>query len=174
VYLSHSLSIDTTGNKTVASNHHTYTCLLRSTQITRSATRSIVSDFCGEIEESYLLVCHFYLPKERADTYTHKKTLSVEYPRIADPCPSCTLQLVPVQLGIRVYEPAPLHRHNLLVSRPMRPPNVGHHLTGHPTLSATRVDASLVPPPITLPAFQPIALIPALNHGSISCGPSSR
>ena len=25
----------------------------------------IMSDFWGEIEESYLLVCHFYLPKRR-------------------------------------------------------------------------------------------------------------
>src|SRR5271170_7430414 len=31
------------------------------------------------------------------------------------------------------------------------------------------------PPLTTLPAFQPIALIPALNHGSsISCGPPTR
>jgi hypothetical protein len=30
---------------------------------------------CGEIEESCLLICHFYLPKERADTYRHKNPI---------------------------------------------------------------------------------------------------
>jgi hypothetical protein len=34
-----------------------------------------MSDFCGEIEESCLLVCHFYLPKERADTYGYKSPI---------------------------------------------------------------------------------------------------
>jgi len=34
-----------------------------------SRHRRKVSDFCGEIEESCLLVCHFYLPKERAYRY---------------------------------------------------------------------------------------------------------
>jgi hypothetical protein len=32
----------------------------------------IMSNFCDEIEESYLLVCPFYLPMERTDIYRHK------------------------------------------------------------------------------------------------------
>jgi hypothetical protein len=35
-------------------------------------THEVRSDFCGEIEESSLLVCHFYLPMERTDIYRHK------------------------------------------------------------------------------------------------------
>jgi hypothetical protein len=34
-----------------------------------------MSDFCGEIEESCLLVCHFYLPMERTDTYRYKNPI---------------------------------------------------------------------------------------------------
>jgi hypothetical protein len=30
----------------------------------------------GEIEESYLLVCHFYLPKEKSDIYIHSGSLA--------------------------------------------------------------------------------------------------
>ena len=30
---------------------------------------NMVSDVFGEIEESCLLVCHFYLPKEKSDIY---------------------------------------------------------------------------------------------------------
>ena len=32
--------------------------------LTSEITTVILSDFCGEVEESCLLVCHFYLPKE--------------------------------------------------------------------------------------------------------------
>jgi hypothetical protein len=34
--------------------------------------QKLVSDFWGEIEESCLLICHFYLPMKRADIYRHK------------------------------------------------------------------------------------------------------
>jgi hypothetical protein len=37
--------------------------------------RSSCQTFGGEIEESCLLVCHFYLPKERADTYRYKNPI---------------------------------------------------------------------------------------------------
>jgi hypothetical protein len=45
-------------------------CLRR--RLTRIFCPSLVSDFGGEIEESCLLVCHFYLAKKRADTYRYK------------------------------------------------------------------------------------------------------
>jgi hypothetical protein len=48
-----------------------------------------VSDFCGEIEESCLLVCHFYLCKERADTLTTK----IRFPE--------TSEVSPPQIGKR-------------------------------------------------------------------------
>jgi hypothetical protein len=34
-----------------------------------------LSDFWGEIEESCLLVCHFYLPMQRTDLYRHKNPI---------------------------------------------------------------------------------------------------
>jgi hypothetical protein len=53
--------------------------------------------------------------------------------------------------------------------------NVGHQFTGHPTLSATRVDAFLVPPSNKPSIFQPITLPFTLNHrSSISCDLPSR
>jgi hypothetical protein len=61
-------------------------------------TTSILSGFGGEIEESYLLVCHFYLPKERADTYRYK-ILSARCPLadvLSSACgtpPSCHLDV---------------------------------------------------------------------------------
>jgi hypothetical protein len=34
-----------------------------------------MSNVCGETEESCLLVCHFSLSKERADTYRHENPI---------------------------------------------------------------------------------------------------
>ena len=56
------------------------------------------------------LLIAIYSTWGRANTCTHKKSLSVEYlsrPIIADPCPAVPDQLVPVQLrytNVRVYE----------------------------------------------------------------------
>jgi hypothetical protein len=49
--------------------------------------RKPLSDFCGEIEESYLLVYHFYLPMERADIDT--KILSARCPLADVLCSAC-------------------------------------------------------------------------------------
>jgi hypothetical protein len=35
-----------------------------------------MSEVCGEIEKSCLLVCHFYLPREEVDIYIHSGSLA--------------------------------------------------------------------------------------------------
>jgi hypothetical protein len=52
-----------------------YGKILAPSHPTIQACREHLSDFCGEIEESCLLVCHFYLAKERADTYRYKNPI---------------------------------------------------------------------------------------------------
>ena len=49
------------------------------------------------------LLVAIYSTWGRANTYTHRKSLSAEYlsrPIIADPCPAEPFQLVPAQLGL--------------------------------------------------------------------------